>query len=460
MLVGRRPAAFGGGLLLAVAAILVVVAANRPIARPWTPPPSPTNFVIVVVDTLRYDATSMGGQPDTPFIDAVARSGVSFARAYSTHDATPKSHFSLFTGLRDGLGSSNDRPDMSLAYQFRERGYDTFGVAANGSLSQTSMICLKGFSRYACPYDEWARMTPTQHLERLPPILSRLRQYGARENAWNVARLYCSGPEVLARWRTMVASAREPFFGFVNIIEPHDPYLPSAEALGPEPASADDVDADVRFRALRFPLARPEAVPDAALRASIARRIAASDGRAWSLSDDLRPSDLATYRRRYQASVRDADRLVQSLLRELEQRGLLERTWVVIVSDHGEAFGEGGFVTHWLSDLGDREATFHVPMVWAPPARAARPAAGTTTVDDDVSLADVAPTIYDLAGIDWTPLKARAPDGFGRSLVSYLMGGSVRPSSPVRVGGDLTDSDRQQMREDALRRLRALGYIR
>jgi len=39
MLVGRRPAAFGGGLLLAVAAILVVVAANRPIARPFPAKP-------------------------------------------------------------------------------------------------------------------------------------------------------------------------------------------------------------------------------------------------------------------------------------------------------------------------------------------------------------------------------------------------------------------------------------
>jgi arylsulfatase A-like enzyme len=147
---------------------------------------------------------------------------------------------------------------------------------------------------------------------------------------------------------------------------------------------------------------------------------------------------------------------VRSIFLELEQRRLLDRTWVLIVADHGEAFGESGFVTHWLSDAGDREATFHVPMVWAPPPSFA----GAVTVNEEVSLADVAPTIYDLAGIDWTTLKARAPAAFGASLVSQLVGASARSSTPAVVGPDMSDTARRQMRQAALDRLRALGYLR
>ena len=59
-----------------------------------------TNVLLVVVDTLRADHVgSYGGRARTPNMDALARSGVRFERAYSHIPLTGPSHASLFTSL-------------------------------------------------------------------------------------------------------------------------------------------------------------------------------------------------------------------------------------------------------------------------------------------------------------------------------------------------------------------------
>jgi arylsulfatase A-like enzyme len=241
----------------------------------------------------------------------------------------------------------------------------------------------------------------------------------------------------------------------VNIIEPHDPYLPSAASLGRESDRARQVDPDLRFRLPRYPLIDPQQYADPAGRAQLLKRLEAAGGRRWSLSDDLPADELDTYRRRYAASARDADQVVRSIFLALERKQVLDRTWVVIVSDHGESFGEDGFVTHSLSDKGNAEANLHVPMVWAAPS----PLSAGVTVEEDVSLADVAPTIYDLAGIDWTPLKQVASGEFGRTLIDHLPVARADNVVAATLGGQISEGERDRMQREAMDRLRALGYI-
>lgn len=416
------------------------------------------NFLLVVVDTLRYDATSLAGTSDTPFLQSVARRGVSYTRAYSTHDNTPASHFSLLTGFRNGLRTPKlDRPDVALPYQLGQFGYSTFGISANGTLSQSTMATLGGFRHYSCLFDEWRAMESGERDRVRKEIDQKLRRYGARLNDFNRDNGFCTGERVLAELPGMLESVTEPFFGFLNIMEPHDPYLPSEASL---PLSRFDkrVDPDLRFRPLRFPLTRPEDVAPPARRQSILTRLAAAEGRAWSLADDLSKEQLDTYRRRYQGEVRDADAILRRIVLMLEARGLLDNTWLIVAADHGEAFGEAGFVSHWLSDAGDREATRHVPLVWSGPVRFQT----SLRVTEEVSLMDVAPTICDLAGIDWRPIAALSPDvPFGRSLVYQLTGSVVSGGRSVpRFGAEMPASQQEILRKEALDRLRALGYIR
>lgn len=104
----------------------------------------------------------------------------------------------------------------------------------------------------------------------------------------------------------------------------------------------------------------------------------------------------------YYAAVEHFDQQLGALLRTLSEDGELERTWVVVTSDHGMPFprAKGN-----LYDAGTR-----VPLVMAPPPGVSRPA----KVDDLVSLIDLAPTLLQLAGVE-TP---RAMNG--SSLTAYF----------------------------------------
>ncbi len=110
----------------------------------------------------------------------------------------------------------------------------------------------------------------------------------------------------------------------------------------------------------------------------------------------------------YDQAIRWTDRLVGTLLEELESRGLLARTLVVIGSDHGEAFREHGFEGHARNLY--TEVT-RVPWIVLPPFRIE----GGVRVPGTVSNVDLWPTLLDLLGLP------ALPDPDGRSLVPRIL---------------------------------------
>ena len=111
----------------------------------------------------------------------------------------------------------------------------------------------------------------------------------------------------------------------------------------------------------------------------------------------------ATDRDRYLAALGESDAALAALLDGLAARHLDSSTVVVVVSDHGEAFGQHvGNDGHTLALY---EENVHVPMLIAVPHAAHERVARVA------SLLDVAPTILDLVGV-------RAPTTFqGVSLL-------------------------------------------
>jgi cytochrome c-type biogenesis protein CcmH/NrfG len=91
---------------------------------------------------------------------------------------------------------------------------------------------------------------------------------------------------------------------------------------------------------------------------------------------------------RYDDEVAESDAQVTRLLEALGPEA--GSALVVIASDHGEAFGEHGEVTHSLFVY---DTTLRVPLVMAGPGVTPR------TIDGAVSLADVAPTVLPLLGV-------------------------------------------------------------
>ncbi len=126
--------------------------------------------------------------------------------------------------------------------------------------------------------------------------------------------------------------------------------------------------------------------------------------------------------RPYAAEVAFADSQLDRLLQALEAQGRLERTWVVVMGDHGEGLGAHGEAMHGVLLY---DATTHVPLVIRPPGGLPAP----RTVADPVSLVDVVPTVLSLTGVpvpegldglDLVPAMEGAPDALPPDRQIYV----------------------------------------
>jgi arylsulfatase A-like enzyme len=131
--------------------------------------------------------------------------------------------------------------------------------------------------------------------------------------------------------------------------------------------------------------------------------------------------DLRTAAGKYRALLALTDEEIGRLVAELRERGLWDRTIVVLFSDHGESLGEhprlpqnhGRFVYNALT---------HVPLAIRVPGVAPR------RVDTPVSVIDVMPTLLALLGVD-------APAGLdGSALLPLFLGDAPgRPARPIAL---------------------------
>jgi choline-sulfatase len=134
----------------------------------------------------------------------------------------------------------------------------------------------------------------------------------------------------------------------------------------------------------------------------------------WELREQrarFGPEDLAYLVGLHREEIAQTDAEVGRLLRHLGTRGLEGETLVVLTADHGEELMEHGWIGH-MRTLYDE--VLHVPLVVSLPGRIA-----PRTIEDPVSLLDVAPTILAIAGTP--PDDAEAPRD-GVSLVRALRG--------------------------------------
>jgi arylsulfatase A-like enzyme len=321
------------------------------------------NVLLIVLDTVRAESMSLYGheRETTPNIARLASRGVVFDRAYATAPWTLPSHASMFTGryhheLDVGWRKALDARWPTLAEAFRERGYATGGMVGNLLYCTSWTGLARGFDHY----DDIA-------LFSLPHWLANCglgRQVMVMLNRSSVAWMQRmvgsskSGEKVAGEFLDWQASIGErPFFAFVNFMDAHDPYDP------PRPY-------DTRF----------SETPVGRVRQEEEQRV-------------LDPASLDLSRVAYDSQIAHVDALVATLLHELEDRGALENTLVVITSDHGEQFGEHGLVLHANSLYSQ---LLHVPLVVVYPARV--PAG--ERVSSPVSLRDLAATLVDLSGLE------------------------------------------------------------
>lgn len=88
------------------------------------------------------------------------------------------------------------------------------------------------------------------------------------------------------------------------------------------------------------------------------------------------------------------DALLGQLLDALEETGQAENTIVIATSDHGDYMAEHGL---WAKGVPCFRGAYHVPLIVRWPEGIKRPG---TTIDEMVNLADIAPTLLDIAGVE------------------------------------------------------------
>lgn len=375
----RHPAAFfsaarwaGGGLAVAFLALGSAGEWRRRVderqaiaALPDAPLGTP-NVLLLILDTVRAKSLSLYGWPQstTPKLDARAREGVVFEAAYSTAPWTLPSHSSVFTGKYSSLTSADwssplDGESATLAEVLQSRGYATGGFVANFVATGYRTGLGRGFIRYQDvqrSFEEIARNSTIMQSNAVVRALDRWqhdRWLGGAVRALISLDLQNpgnylthdtkTGPQVSAeflRWHASLAADR-PFFAFLNYFDAHLPYV-----------SPD------QYRTM--------------FRAN------------------------TTDHGHYLGAIRYLDDQIDLLLRELDRRGVLQNTIVVITSDHGELFDENGHSRHGSTLYRN---VLHVPLAILAPGRVPR----GTRVRHPATLRDLAATILDLAGATAEP---------------------------------------------------------
>ena len=358
------------------------------------------NVLLLILDTVRAADMSLYGyaRTTTPQIDAFARGGTVFDLAFSPASWTLESHASMFTGRWALELETTGRHSLgehwpTLAEVLRDHGYATAAFVANRVYTGWESGLSQGFEHFEdYPVSWWTASNATafgklrfqmdpfiNHL----PLLWRLHiPPGAEKRKADKIN------DAFLTWLDhswLDHPRRAPFFAFLNFMEAHMQYAP--------PDS-------FRYR-FTSPIARP------------------ISPKAWGLQPDVRltPADMRPKQDMYDGAIAHLDSEVGYLLRELERRGLLENTLVVITSDHGEEFAEHGLIDHGNSLY---RLSLWVPLVlWYPGhvPEAHRVAA-------PVSLRNLAATIMDLAAPGTAPLP-------GRSLARFWTAGDEAPDTIV-----------------------------
>ena len=308
------------------------------------------NVLLVVLDAARRDAFEPYGAEagSTPTIAQLAARGRALPEVYATGCWTVPSHASFFTGLMPrhaGLSRVQSpgaaRPAIeSLREQFlpevlRGAGYSTLAVSANLWLSRSS-----GFD---LGFEEFISVDTGRHGQLGRASLRQRARWIAEAVRGRVDDGLRAAEDRINDW--IVQPRSRPFFCFANVIECHSPYLP------PRPYGEGST------------LDRVRAAGDA-------RRYYHLEAiwRACVGGYEVPDSTIERMRRFYRGSIRYMDDWLGRLLERLDGTGRLDETLVVVISDHGENFGEGGLLAHGLS-LDNR--LIHVPLVVAGPGSGA-----------------------------------------------------------------------------------------
>jgi arylsulfatase A-like enzyme/Tfp pilus assembly protein PilF len=271
-------------ILITVLLLFIMVLALF-LTRYYTVPPP--NVLLITVDTLRADRLGCYGYPlaRTPNIDALAVEGVLYRNAIASAPITLPSHGTIMTGLyppahgvRDNGTYALGDEAVTLAERLKSAGYTTQAFVSALVLNRRYNLS-QGFDGYD---DElWAEDAPKLFMIRDRPA----------------GRTVDRAINWFKKWRG--SDRRKPFFIWVHLFDPHQPYHPPTWARIITPTA-------------------------------------------------------------YDAEIAFVDKELGRLFHTFKEHGILDNTLVVFTADHGESLGEHQEKTHAVFIY---DATVRVPLI-------------------------------------------------------------------------------------------------
>ena len=336
-------------------------------------PKRPPNIVFILTDDQSIESVAK-----MPFVSHYA-GWDRFENAFLNDPVCCPSRASILTGLyahHTGIENNADRSNFddssTIATWLHGAGYRTalFGkyhLLHNGA----------GPTYIPPGWDNWVGYPSGSYYDYTVNDNGQLVHYGSSPEDYSTDVISREAKDFLDQ-----ADAQNPFFLYLATAAPHDGWIAAPRHLG-------------RFATEPIPHAPSFNEPDMSDKPSW-----------WQARTPVKVPDIDNGRRKAYASLLGVDDLVKSVFDTLTEKGLVDNTVVVFMTDNGYSFGEH----RWRGKDCAYEECIRTPLLIADPR-------GTPhTITDSVMNVDIAPTFADLAGvIPSTPVD-------GHSLVPFLNG--------------------------------------
>ncbi len=400
-----------------------------------TPTGKPPNFVVIMSDEHRASFMGVAGDrlAKTPNLDRLAGESVRFTRTYCQGPLCQPSRASFLTEryVRDHGIYINDNAvphDLpTYAQSLQQAGYYTSCVGKmhiypNGNVDMRKMI--PDMNEYG--FDEPIEAAGKLACRNNPNLYNDyLEQRGLLDTYFKFFEDNFTGkthPHPWEFWNSVASplpvdayedvwtgrttadwidayDRDQPFLQFVGFPGPHYPWDPPQQYLD------HFLNMDIPIH----PTDLAELPPTGILRGLLGwLGVTESGGPSADIVREMR--------RYYYAEMECIDEQVGNIIAALERKGILDNTWIIYTSDHGEMAGDHGLMT---------KLVFYEPAVTVP--LMIRPPGGTSAkvVTDLIQQVDVPATMRAIAGAPDVPLSE------GKSLLGYFQEGGSGPGHEV-----------------------------
>ena len=354
----------------------------------------PPNVLLFMTDHQRADSVQPGHPTIAPRVKQLARDGVTFTNAFCPSPHCCPSRATFFTGLypsRHGVWnnvcnrqalSAGLKPgvrcwseDLAAAgYQMHFSGKWHVSVAegpAARGWTEHYVTGKKG-DLHGVTWDRFQQLPPPPTTrgegQVIRPGYGVWTAYGRRE-----PEPQHHDETAVARALEVIQTARDPWCLYVGLIAPHDPYFAPGKFID-------------QYQLADVPLPASYADPMRD-KPNVYRRM------REEVFGQLTEREVREAIRHMWAYCSYIDELFGRVLDALARTGQADNTLVVFCSDHGDYCGEHGLFAKGIPCF---QGAYRVPLVARWPVGLRRPG---RVVESFASLADVGPTLLDLAGI-------------------------------------------------------------